>query len=195
MLVITGWGSAIVQALLPTLPVEEVPERADCYDVRFDAERYLFCAGVLRSKPIAEQTQVEIAETFMVNCGAVIQACDAILAVNDKARICVIGSESGFAWSHDGAYAASKAALHRYVETKRLRTKDQQLVGIAPSIIEDAGMTIRRSDQANLDRRRDTHPKRRFLQASEVARLIRFCLYEDFGYLSGIVIRMHGGGV
>lgn len=194
MLVITGFGSAIVQALLPLLPVDEKPQRAEFRDVPVTASRYLFCAGVLRPKPIAEQTDEEIAETFMVNAASVIQACDRIIAKNDQARICVIGSESGFAWSFDGAYAASKAALHRYIETKKLRTVDQQLVCVAPSIIGDAAMTTRRTDKQQLAKREMAHPKGRFLEAEEVARVVRFLLYGDRGYISGTVIRMNGGG-
>lgn len=192
MLIVTGLNSAIVQALIPMLPVEEVVERADAHDVGLRGVRYLFAAGLLRPKPIAEQTEEEIAETFMVNAGTVIVACDRILGDNPLARICIIGSESGYIWSHDGAYAAAKAALHRYVETKRL-TSTQQLVAIAPSIIGDAGMTLRRSDRERLEEREASHPKRRFLKAVEVARLVHFCLYQDEGYLSGTVIRMNGG--
>lgn len=193
MLIVTGWGSAIVKALLPMLPVEERPVRADAYDVPLDGDRYLFCAGLIRPKVIADQSEHEIAETFMANAGAVMQACDRIIGANDDARICVIGSESGFAWSFDGAYAAAKAALHRYVETKRLRTPEQQLLCLAPGIVGDAGMTLRRKDVEGLAMRCEQHPKRRFLAAEEVARLIHYALYIDRGYLSGTVIRMNGG--
>jgi NAD(P)-dependent dehydrogenase (short-subunit alcohol dehydrogenase family) len=69
----------------------------------------------------------------------------------------------------------------------------QQIVCVSPGIIEDAGMTVRREDRVNLARRRDMHPKRRFLRAIEVARMIHFLLYVDEGYTSGVVIRMNGG--
>jgi NAD(P)-dependent dehydrogenase (short-subunit alcohol dehydrogenase family) len=193
MLVATGWRSAIVQALLPLLPEGEKARRAEIYDEDLTADRYLFCAGVLRPKKIAEQSDAEMTETLLVNCFSVIEVCDSIIEANDTARICVIGSESGYSWSFDGAYAASKAALHRYVETKRLRTSEQQLVCVAPSIIGDAGMTVRREDKQQLHEREMTHPKGRFLQAAEVSRLIKFLLYDDAGYLTGTVIRMHGG--
>lgn len=193
MLIATGWGSAIVQSLLPLLPAGEKAKRAVYYDVPLNAERYLFCAGVLRPRKIADQADSEISQTVMVNCTSVIQACDRIIEANDAARICVVGSESGYSWSFDGAYAASKAAVHQYVETKRLRIAGQQLVCVAPGIIEDCGMTLRRDDHRQLQQRGMIHPKGRFLQAAEVARLIKFLLYDDDGYLSGTVIRMHGG--
>lgn len=193
MIIATGWGSTIVQALLPLLPEGEKSRRAVYYDVPLKADRYLFCAGVLRARKIATQSDSELTETFLVNCASVIQACDRIIEANDNARICVVGSESGFSGSFDGAYAASKAALHRYVETKRLRTAEQQLVCVAPGIIGDSGMTLRRTDQRELHQREMMHPKGRFLEAAEVAQLIKFLLYDDAGYVSGCVIRMNGG--
>lgn len=193
MLIVTGWGSAIVRALLPMLPVEEEAKRADAFDIPLDGGRYLFCAGVIRPTRAQYQTEAEIEETFAVNCASVIRACDRIIESNRRARICIVGSESGYSWSFDGIYAASKAALHRYVEAKRLETPDQQLVAIAPTIIADAGMTLRRRDQDNVAVRATSHPKARLLTAEEVARWIHFLLYVDHGYASGMVVRLNGG--
>jgi NAD(P)-dependent dehydrogenase (short-subunit alcohol dehydrogenase family) len=122
----------------------------------------------------------------------VIAACDQVFDERELARVVVIGSESGFSGSYDSAYAAAKAGLHAYVETKRLKPR-QQLVCVAPGIIADAGMTTRRPDKDALAARALEHPKRRFVTALEVAKLIRFLLYDDIGYLSGITIRMNGG--
>ncbi len=192
MLAVTGRGSNIVTELLELLPEEEVVHRTTCGSPSRDAERHLLCAGVIRPKTLREQTAEEITETLNVNCIWPISMMDRILDANDGARICVIGSESGFTWSHDGAYAASKAALHRYVETKKLQP-NQQLICIAPSIISDTGMTQARDDTENLERRKKGHPKGRFLKAVEVARLVKFLLYDDLGYITGQVIRMNGG--
>lgn len=158
-----------------------------------EAERYLFSQGLLQPKRMAEQTKIEVLKSFWANAAAVIRACDDIFAANPKARVCIIGSESAFAWSYDGAYAAAKAALHRYVETKRLQSPDQQLICIAPSIIGDAQMTVSRRDHDGLVQRMAAHPKRRWLEAAEVAALVHHCLYVDRGYLSGVVIRLNGG--
>jgi NAD(P)-dependent dehydrogenase (short-subunit alcohol dehydrogenase family) len=195
MLAVTGYNSRIVQELTPLLPEGEevvgIEHRAETVNLPA-SNRYLFCAGIIRPKRLTEQDHQEVGETFTVNCLRPMQFCDAILDRIDNARICVIGSESGFSWSYDGAYAAAKAALHRYVETKKLKP-GQQLVCVAPSIIEDAGMTLRRTDHENLARRREESPKKRFLRAAEVAKLVHFLLYVDEGYLSGQVIRMNGG--
>jgi NAD(P)-dependent dehydrogenase (short-subunit alcohol dehydrogenase family) len=195
MLAVTGYNSRIVQELKALLPQGEQIVRWNdlMLEGKFDyCERYLICAGLLRPKTIREQSEAEAAESLRVNCIQPMQLCDAALEQNDTARICILGSESGYVWSYDGAYAAAKAALHRYVETKKLKL-GQQLVAIAPSIIEDCGMTLAREDAENLERRKLENPKRRFLKAAEVARLIHFLLYQDEGYLSGTVIRMNGG--
>jgi NAD(P)-dependent dehydrogenase (short-subunit alcohol dehydrogenase family) len=190
MLAVTGYNSRIVQELIPLLPQGEEVVRIDGEPPVCD--RYLLCAGSLRPKTLLQHDPSEIEESLRVNLIRPMQLCDSILDANDKARICVVGSESGFSWSYDGVYAASKAALHRYVETKKLRP-DQQLVCVAPSVVEDCGMTLRRQDVENLERRRAEHPKRRFIRAVEISRLIHFLLYVDEGYISGQVIRVNGG--
>jgi len=194
LIAIRGAKSAIARSL-----IEMLPEGESVYTVPrnekppMDCERYLFCAGLLRAKSGAEQSEAERKESFEANAEQVIRACDEILAANDSARICVIGSESGFAGSYDKTYAEAKRALHSYVETKKLRTPRQQLVCVAPNIIRDAEMTLTRHDLAEVDRRAKAHPKGRFLAAREVARLIHFLLYVDEGYISGVTIRMNGG--
>jgi NAD(P)-dependent dehydrogenase (short-subunit alcohol dehydrogenase family) len=193
MIAIRGFASPLSQALLSLLPEWEtaVPvERGGCNS---GAERHLFAQGLLRPQAVSQQSSDEIAESLMANAIRTIQQCDLIFAVNPKARVCVIGSESGFAWSFDGAYAAAKAAVHRYVETKRLPKPEQQLICVAPSIIADGGMTLRRDDAQRLAEKAAAHPKGRFLTCAEVARLIHHVLYVDEGYLSGVVIRLNGG--
>lgn len=194
MIGIRGADSAIAKALTRMLPTWEswaaVP-RGETPPL--DYERYFFCQGLLRPKPQAEQTEEEIGESFDVNAHQIIRACDTILAGNTKARICVMGSESGFSGSFDESYASAKGRLHRYVERKQLCYPGQQLVGIAPGIISDTAMTLRREDTEGLEQRRMSHPKRRWLKAVEVARLAHFLLYEDAGYISGTVVRVHGG--
>lgn len=185
MIAIRGAKSAIAYSLIRLLPKSERVKRVPRGGrMPMNAARYLFCAGALHLGPI---------ESFWVNCSSITDRCDEILERNPLARICVIGSESGFTWSFDGDYAAAKAALHRYVETKKLRHPGQQLVCIAPGIIADAGMTTRREDTGRLRAREVAHPKRRFLFSGEVAKLVHHVLYVDEGYLSGIVIRMNGG--
>ena len=156
------------------------------------AHRYLFCQGLLRAKRLEEQTSDELDEGYAVNCRSIVEACQTILGENDRARICIIGSESGYRGSFDGAYAAAKRDLHAFIESVAVRG-DQQVVGISPSIVSDAGMTLRRADTDNLERRSSEHPKGRFLTSKEVADLAFFCLYGASDYLTNHVIRLHGG--
>lgn len=195
MIIITGWNSRIAEefrACLPQHSAFEFTRRAPHDDVPTSSDRYLFCHGLLRSKRSWEQSLDEVAEGYRANCTSIIEACDRIIATRDDARICIIGSESAYRGSYDGVYAAAKADLHGYVETVRLRTPEQQIVAISPGIIADAGMTTRREDIDNLERRRAEHPKGRFLRSREVADMAAFLLFEA-EYVSNFVVRMHGG--
>jgi NADP-dependent 3-hydroxy acid dehydrogenase YdfG len=83
VLAIAGYGSKIVKELLPLLPVEECPRRVQLIaaeDRWKEADRVLFCSGLLRARKVLTQTQGEIAESFLVNCGLVMRHCDRMLA-------------------------------------------------------------------------------------------------------------------
>lgn len=193
MIAIRGMGSNIAKAFLGVVCRSGMPLEIKRNSVPpFNADQYLICQGILYGKRRVDMTNDEISETYKVNYVQPACMCDAILEHNPTARICVIGSESGISGSYDECYADSKKLLHHYVETKHTEA-GQQLICVAPSIIEDAGMTLRRTDVENLDRLRDRHPKGRFLTSKEVAKMIYFLLFEDLGYTTGVVIRMHGG--
>lgn len=190
MIAISGAGSTIAQRLMILIDKPHF-----CFDmednVPLGADRFVFTAGLLHGEKIHHMTDEVIADTFRVNCWRVMEACCKILEANPVARICVVGSESGIRGSYDEAYAAAKAGLHHYVRTKKVK-QHQQLVCVAPGIIEDSGMTMRRTDQNRLKELRKAHPKGRFVQAVEVARLIQFLLYEDLGYISNTVVEITG---
>ena len=189
--VITGWRSFIASEFRKLTDDEAIWAKPCEVEQLPTAERYLFCHGLLRSKLLEDQTSEERAEGWMVNYHSVVDHCDWILRGNPHARICIIGSESAYRGSYDETYAVAKMAVHQYVERKDLKP-GQQLVAISPSIIADAGMTKRRRDTGNLKRRLAEHPKRRFLLSKEVARMAHHLLYEQ-PYISGTVVRMHGG--
>ena len=190
---ISGWRSKIAEEFRALLPRDDPPIWGKPCEPDFPtADRYLFCNGLLRAKSVEDQTQEERDEGWLVNFISIATQCDWIIQGNPNARICIIGSESAYKDSFDGTYAVAKQALHSYVEGKKLRAPGQQLVAISPGIIEDCAMTTRRRDKKNLERRRSGHPKVRFLMAWEVAGLAHHLLYEQ-PYISGTVIRMHGG--
>lgn len=191
MLGITGYHSSIAQAYTqgPHVDCEFIHGRIQ--HLPFDCDEYLLCAGVLHGKTIREMDEVDLTETFQVNFSDIAKFCDTLFKVNETARVCVIGSESGVKGSFDMAYAGAKAALHLYVETKRLSTKDQHLVAVSPTIIQDAGMTTRRDDREDVILRGKSRRMQRWLKASEVARVAHFALQE--GALSNTVIHITGG--
>ncbi len=193
-LAVRGAASQIVVELRKLLPMpEDVLEVPRGHTPPITADKYLFCQGLLRPKRAADQTEDEISEGFDVNASQIMKACDVILAGNANARICVIGSESGFSGSFDETYAAAKARLHSYVEHRQLRHPWQQLVCVAPGIIIDSRMTQCRDDLEQLEQRRMAHPKRRWLTAMEVAKAVHFALYVDRGFLTNTVVRLNGG--
>lgn len=199
MLVIFGNGSKIAEEVRKQLDPFggkgayglERFQAAQMAEPPLDAERYLFTAGVLIGKPAHEMTNAEADSMMAVNFTMVVSACEAILAANNEARICIIGSESAYAGSFDRVYAGTKAALHNYVEQRRVGPA-QQLVAVSPGIIEDAGMTVRRTDRENLEARRAAHPKKRFLQSAEVAEKVIELLYGSI-FVCNTVLRMNGG--
>lgn len=207
MVIVTGLGSTIVDQLKFMLP-DETFYRAPYSQFHFDcdtilkhvhagllytADRFVFAAGVLYSKRITEQKHKEIEHSLQVNLISVVQMIEKIIENNKKARICVVGSESGIKGSYDTTYALCKAAIHNYVRTKRLRYPQQQLVCVAPSIIEDSGMTQRRCDLEEVKLKALEYPKERLLKSIEVAKLIKYLLYEDDGYITNEVISIDGG--
>ncbi len=192
MIAINGLTSTIATAFLKVLGAEPFVAWRDLAKPPPPAERFLIAQGYLKGRSAGDHDAETGPATFQTNFLAVAAACDNIFVDNPTARVVVIGSESGFSGSYDTAYAGAKAALHLYVETKKLKP-DQQLICVAPGIIGDSGMTHRREDLDRLAGREQAHPKRRFLRAVEVARLVHYLLYEDEGYLSGAVIRMNGG--
>lgn len=196
---ITGIKSNIAHSFIKLLSnemvigtrAEHLKEHADVYTHELDVNRFVFCQGYLIPKRAVNQSDTEKDKSYRSNYSSIVEACDAILDINPDARICIIGSESGYRGSFDDSYADNKKLIHKYIEDKDL-LPDQQLVGIAPSIIEDTEMTQSRTDVDNLNKRRYSHPMQRFLTSNEVAQMIYTLLYEQ-PYINRTIIRMHGG--
>jgi short-subunit dehydrogenase len=139
-----------------------------------DTRYFVLCAGVLHGKRILELTGPQIIECLAVNTVNVIRLCEHIFDRVDNAAICVVGSESGWKGSYDELYAASKAAVHAYVKTRRVPKRFQQLVAVAPPIIIDAGMTTRRPDFELINR-----SARKMTTSLHVAQKIRELLVDS----------------
>ncbi|MEZ9768954.1 hypothetical protein AB4402_11005 [Vibrio breoganii] len=161
-----------------------------CFKENHDV--YIFNLGLLYSKRILEQTQEEIFESLSVNALFIIKSCEYILSNNSSARIFIIGSESGKKGSFDTTYFLSKSMLRSFVKERYLNYPMQQLILISPSTIEDASMTINRSDLERLKGYKELHPKKRFLNCSEIAMLISK-LIDSTIYLTNCEVELNGG--
>jgi NADP-dependent 3-hydroxy acid dehydrogenase YdfG len=189
MLAVTGLNTTIVQSYLQIRPegvirIEATPSLSHSSPVLKVplADRYILAAGVLHQARLTKQTEKEIIESLSVNFINVIRICEEILSRYKCARICVIGSESGFNWSYDDTYAGAKAAVHRYVETRKIAAT-QPLVCVSPIIISDSGMTMRRNDYP------DILDKRRTVTAMAVAEVISGLFSNEID-LNNTVVRM-----
>lgn len=193
---ITGFNSTIVrefESLMPDGETIRIIQRDPLALNQMDLDRYLFCQGRLVGDSIINISRHDAAWTWYDNFLTIAKRCDQILAVNRRARICIIGSESGYAGSYDMAYAGAKAAMHLYIETKRLEYPGQQIVGIAPTIIFDSAMTQSRKDLEAVTARGGHRRRGEWLAPLDIAKLAHFALYVDSGNLCNTVLRMTGG--
>lgn len=189
---IAGHATSIAQELIKALPPGAKTECGRLSDLPLDLNHYLICCGYLAGKRIDQIKEHEADRTWHANFLEPARFLETLFARNDKARVVIIGSESGYRGSFDMAYAGAKAALHLYVETKRLRTPEQLLVAIAPCIISDSGMTQRRKDLAQTEARGAATRHGRWLKAAEVAALALEVLSSGTPFLSNTVIRLRG---
>jgi NAD(P)-dependent dehydrogenase (short-subunit alcohol dehydrogenase family) len=187
---VAGAQSAIAREFCRLLPAGCEPWCDRLTEMPESLDRYLICTGYLAGKAVSCISREEADLTFWRNFVEPARFCDRVFLQNPKARICLIGSESGYSGSFDMSYAAAKAGLHLYVETKRLEHPDQQLVAIAPTVIWDSGMTERRTDLEAVKRRFAATRHGRCLTAAEVAAQACNALFIARPMLSGTVIRL-----
>jgi NAD(P)-dependent dehydrogenase (short-subunit alcohol dehydrogenase family) len=190
---IAGGSSRISQRFVEHLPayVDMVAAERSPDNLPLDLDCYLICSGYLAGKALEDIDADELRDTWDVNFVSPARFCDRLFALNPAARVAIIGSESGIKGSFDMAYAGAKAAIHLYIQTKKL-TGDQVLVGIAPWIVGDAGMTMRRKDPALLDDLRSATRRGRFITAAEVASVAHTALFGPTPFISNSIIRLKG---
>ncbi len=128
-----------------------------------------------------------------INLLSSIEISEIALKHNKKAKIFIMGSESGRKGSFDIIYALNKAALHKYVEERQIFHPKQQLVGIAPSTIIDGKITIKRKDKKNVIRSIQLNPKKRPIFSFEISNFIYSLIFYNTDYISNTVINIDGG--
>ena len=156
-------------------------------------DKILLLQSVISSTPVLKRKSSDILSQVSINLLSVIKVCEIALRYNKHVKIIILGSESGIKGSFDIIYALTKAAIHKYVEERKIKYSKQQLLCIAPSTIIDANMTVKRKDSHNVARAIKNNPKKRGVLSKEVSNLIYSLFYEQTDYLSNIVIRLDGG--
>jgi len=187
MFAVTGQRTTIVKALEQLTGEETIridPTVTEAMRWGFEippTERYVLAAGVLHGAQVSQITQWEAQEAFQVNLWSVLNICETVLSASPRARICVIGTESVPNGSYDRLYAATKAGVHQYVQTRKVYPP-QQLVCVSPTIIIDSGMTQRRPDLERVIETRQT------VRAIDVARVIQRVLWDPLNLNASNII-------
>lgn len=189
MIGIAGHNTTIAEEFVSLLPGEKFV-RDRLQDMPLNLGKYLICVGFLAGRNILEINNEDAWRTWSTNFLEPARFCERLFMVNPDARVCLIGSESAVVGSYDMAYGGAKAALHHYVETKKLTGPMQQLVAISPCIIRDSGMTGRRNDLGRVEARASLIRQGRWLEAREVAALARDMLCNATPFLSNTIIRL-----
>jgi NAD(P)-dependent dehydrogenase (short-subunit alcohol dehydrogenase family) len=189
---VAGATSTIAAEFCKLLPPTVEPYCDRLIEMPDDLDRYLICTGFLSGKHVSCISNEEAETTFRRNFLEPARFCERVFLRNPQARICLIGSESGFRGSFDMAYAGAKAALHLYVETRQLAHPEQQLVCLSPTIIADSRMTEARSDHQAVEARARATRHGRWIKAREVAAQAYQALFIASPFLSNTVIRMRG---
>lgn len=157
------------------------------------SDKILLFQSILSSKQFLIRKQSDILNQISINFLSVIKICELAMQKNKNVRIIILGSESGIKGSYDIIYGLMKSALHKYVEEKKIKFPDQQLICVSPSTIIDAKMTLKRKDKKNVMKSVLSNPKKRGIMAHEIADLIYNIFYRTTDYLTNTVIRVDGG--
>jgi NAD(P)-dependent dehydrogenase (short-subunit alcohol dehydrogenase family) len=156
-------------------------------------DKILLLQSVISSIPFLKRKSSDITNQVSINLLSIIKICEVALQYNKKVRIIILGSESGIKGSFDIVYSLSKAAIHKYVEERKISHPNQQLICIAPSTIIDSHMTVKRKDKKNVQKSIINNPKKRGILSKEISNLIYTLFYEQTDYISNTVIRVDGG--
>lgn len=156
-------------------------------------DRIFLCHSILSNKKHLSKSEVQIHKQLNINLLSKIKICEISLKYNPKARIFIVGSESGLKGSYDIVYGLSKSSINKYVEERKIFKKDQQLVCIAPSTIIDGKMTLKRKDIKNVRKSVKNNPKKRGIYSVEISKLLYDLSFNNTDYITNTVINVNGG--
>lgn len=206
-ILITGSSSKISEELLKILPkksnikllsknvmdMSNLTELKDNLNFFLNFDTIIFLHGKLLGKEHNDKTSEEILDQIKINLLSIIEICEFIIKKKKRIKIIILGSESGIKGSYDKAYFLSKSALHHYIKEKKIKYSHQQIIGIAPSMIKDGNMTTKRKNKKEIISSKLTNPKKRLLTSKEIAKLIKYLVFDLSDYISNIVIGFDGG--
>ena len=170
---------------------KDINKQIELFLKQTKSDIFILLSGYLQSSDLIKQTQENRINSFLINSIGPVLFSEYILQKNSKARIIIIGSESGIKGSYDLTYALAKSSLRMYIRQKRIGL-NQQLLLLSPSTIKDLGMTTRRKDTNSLEEYKTLHPKKRFLTSEELVEIICF-LINSPKYLTNTEIEVNGG--
>tara|TARA_Y100001958_G_C21199791_1_gene526647 strand:- start:320 stop:967 length:648 start_codon:yes stop_codon:yes gene_type:complete len=158
-----------------------------------NSDKIVILHSKLSSKSHLKKSLKDITNQICLNLTSIIRICEIALNSNPKARIIILGSESGLKGSYDIIYALTKSSIHKYVEERKIKYKDQQLLCLAPSTISDGKMTLKRKDKKNIKKSININPKKRGIKSKEISIFIYKLLFEITDYVSNTTIHINGG--
>lgn len=158
-----------------------------------NSDKIVILHSKLSSKSHLKKSLKDITNQICLNLTSTIRICEIALNSNPKARIVILGSESGLKGSYDIIYALTKSSIHKYVEERKIKYKDQQLLCLAPSTISDGKMTLKRKDKKNVKNSININPKKRGIKSKEISIFIYKLLFEITDYVSNTTIHINGG--
>ena len=206
-ILVTGGSSKIGKEFIKLLPKNIVinnPKRSewDLSKNKFNkkqlnliknSDKIVILHSKLSSKSHLKKSLKDITNQICINLTSIIRICEIALNTNPKARIIILGSESGLKGSYDIIYALTKSSIHKYVEERKIKYKDQQLLCLAPSTISDGKMTLKRKDKKNVKNSININPKKRGINSKEISIFIYKLLFEITDYISNTTIHIKGG--
>ena len=206
-ILVTGGSSKIGKEFIKLLPKNIVinnPKRSewDLSKNKFNkkqlnliknSDKIVILHSKLSSKSHLKKSLKDITNQICINLTSIIRICEIALSTNPKARIIILGSESGLKGSYDIIYALTKSSIHKYVEERKIKYKDQQLLCLAPSTISDGKMTLKRKDKKNVKKSININPKKRGINSKEISIFIYKLLFEITDYVSNTTIHINGG--
>ena len=204
---ITGSNSLIGKELIKVLPeeikiIKPTSKQLDLSNLSnldkikkeiISSDVIILLHSIINSRSYLKRSDKDKIKQIKVNLLSILEISEIALNFNKKARIFIMGSESGVKGSFDILYGLTKASLHKYIEERKIIYKNQQLVGIAPSTIIDGKITVQRKDKWNVKKSLSLNPKKRGIYSEEISRLIYSLIFHNTDYITNTIIHVNGG--